>query len=61
MDCAALLCGLFADAQESNIQDAKRSKMGSAVLKFADAQESLIQVAKIFKCGQYRHERTSIC
>ena len=45
MDCAALLCGRFADAQESLIQAANLSKMGSALLKFADDQESPIQVA----------------
>ena len=30
MRCAALLCGRFADAQESRIQPANRTKMGSA-------------------------------
>ncbi len=30
MGCAALICGRFAEAQESRIQAANRSKMGSA-------------------------------
>ena len=51
MGFAALLCGLFADAQELSIQAANRSKMGSVVLKFADAQKSLIQVAKRSNVG----------
>ena len=46
MDCAALLCGRFADAQESRTQAPNRSKMCSEFLKFADDEESLIQVAK---------------
>ncbi len=37
--------GRFAYAQESSIQAANRSKMGSAVLKITDAQESCVQVA----------------
>ena len=51
MGCAALLCGLFAEAQELSIQAANSSKMGSAVLKFADGQKSLIQVAKRSNVG----------
>ena len=38
MRCAALLCGLFDDAQKSHYSD-----------------------CETFKCGQSRHERTSIC
>ncbi len=51
MGCAALLCGRFADAQESSIQAANRSKMCSAVLKFAEAQKLLIQVVKRSNVG----------
>ncbi len=49
MDCSALLCGRFADSQESRFQVSKRSNMGCAVLEVdrsADVHEFCFQAAK---------------
>ena len=49
MSCFALLCGRFADFQESRFLASKRSNMGSAVLegsRCADINEFSFQAAK---------------
>ena len=49
MSCSALLCGRFADSQESRFQASKRSNMSSAVLEgvhSADIHEFCIQATK---------------
>ena len=59
---AVLLCGRFAGAQDSRIQDANRSKRGvlSALYNLLMLRNRF-SGCELFKCGPWRHERTSIC
>ena len=50
MGCSAVMCGRFADSQESRIQASKRTIMGSAVLegcRSAHIYEFYFQAAKL--------------
>ena len=59
MGCSSLLCGRFADSQESRFQDSKRSNMGSALWKedvlliFRNSVFMLqsVQICTVSKCN----------